>query len=263
MELNLKGRIVVVTGGATGIGLAAAQEFLREGCRVAICGRSPEKLDHAVAECRALGLDVFAQSVDVTDGAAFQRFADDVVARFGTVDVWLNNAGMSNNKGFLEFTEQEWDELMNLNLKAVFRGSQIAARIMIGHGHGGVIMNAASFQSVMPAAGAAPYGASKAGVVSLSQVLAAELAVHGIRVLSYIPGVIATPMAEQWMVETNQLQNIPSTRFGRPQDLANALVFLASERASYINGVHVDITGGKFCVQNPRYSFPVPGARDA
>jgi NAD(P)-dependent dehydrogenase (short-subunit alcohol dehydrogenase family) len=255
MDLQLKGKAVVVTGGATGIGLATAQEFLREGCQVAICGRSPDKLDKAVAECRALGFDVMARSVDVTDSAALQAFADEVVARFGTVDVWLNNAGMSNNKPFLDFSEQEWDELMNLNLKAVFRGCQIAARIMIAHRHGGVILNAASFQSVMPAAGAAPYGASKAGVVSLSQVIAAELASHGIRVLSYIPGVIATPMAEQWMIETHQLQNIPSTRFGRPQDLANAIVFLASERASYINGVHVDVTGGKFCVQNPRYSF--------
>ena len=111
------------------------------------------------------------------------------------------------------------------------------------------------FQALMPAAAAAPYGASKAGVVNLSRSLAGELAVHHIRVLSYIPGVICTPMADEWMNETDQIQNIPSSRYGRPEDLANALVFLASPRAEYINGVHVDITGGKFCVQNPRYSF--------
>ena len=89
----------------------------------------------------------------------------------------------------------------------------------------------------------------------MSRTLAGELAAYGIRVLSYIPGVICTPMADEWMNSTNQIQNIPSERYGRPEDLANALVFVASDRAGYINGVHIDVTGGKFCVQNPRFSY--------
>ena len=107
----------------------------------------------------------------------------------------------------------------------------------------------------MPAAAAVPYGTTKAAVVMFSRTFAAEMAPYNIRVLSYIPGVISTPMAIDWLNETDQIRNIPSYRYGQPEDLANALVFVSSDRASYINGVHIDVTGGKFCVQNPRYAF--------
>lgn len=254
-DLGLEGKSVVITGGATGIGFATALEFARQGAKVAICGRSQEKLDKARAEANKQGLDLYTESLDVCDAEKLYAFGDHVCEAFGTIDVWMNNAGIAITKPLLEFTDEEWDSVMNLNLKTVFHGCQYAARKMIEHNHGGVILNAGSFQALFPAAAAVPYGASKAAVVNLSRTLAGELASKHIRVVSYIPGVICTPMADEWMNATNQLQNIPSERYGRPEDLANALVFVASDRASYINGVHIDVTGGKFCVQNPRYSF--------
>lgn len=254
-ELGLEGKVVVITGGASGIGFATAVEFARQGAKVAICGRTVGKLMKAKEQMQEQGLDIYTEALDICDVEKFYAFGDHVCERLGRLDIWINNAGVSITKPFLEFTDEEWDTVMNINLKAVFHGCQYAARKMIEQGHGGVILNAASFQAVMPAAAAVPYGASKAAVVSLSRTLAGELAVHNIRVLSYIPGVISTPMADEWLNETNQIQNIPSDRYGRPEDLANALVFIASDRASYINGVHIDVTGGKFCVQNPRFSY--------
>lgn len=256
-ELGLEGKSVVITGGSTGIGFATALEFARQGARVAICGRSAEKLEKAMAEIRSQGLEVYGEALDVCDAEKFYAFGDHAAEKHGGIDVWINNAGVAITKPLLDFTDEEWDAVMDLNLKAVFHGCQYAARKMIAQGRGGVILNAGSFQSLMPAAAAVPYGASKAAVVSLSRTLAGELAVHNIRVVSYIPGVICTPMADEWMNKTNQLKNIPSQRYGRPEDLANALVFVASDKASYINGVHIDVTGGKFCVQNPRWSFEV------
>lgn len=254
-DLGLEKKSVVITGGATGIGFATALEFARQGAQVAICGRSEEKLRAAQKQAEEEGLNLYIESVDVCDAQRLYEFGDHVCQRFGTVDIWMNNAGVAITKPLLEFTDEEWDAVMNLNLKAVFHGCQYAAKKMIEHGHGGVILNAGSFQALMPAAAAVPYGASKAAVVNLSRTLAGELASKNIRVLSYIPGVICTPMADEWMNATNQIKNIPSSRYGRPEDLANALVFVSSDRASYINGVHIDVTGGKFCVQNPRFSF--------
>ena len=254
-DLGLEKKSVVITGGATGIGFATALEFARQGAQVAICGRSEDKLRAAREAAEQEGLELYTEALDVCDAEKLYRFGDHVCQRFGTVDIWMNNAGVAITKPLLEFTDEEWDAVMDLNLKAVFHGCQYAARKMIEHGHGGVILNAGSFQALMPAAAAVPYGASKAAVVNLSRTLAGELAGKNIRVLSYIPGVICTPMADEWMNATNQIQNIPSTRYGRPEDLANALVFVSSDRASYINGVHIDVTGGKFCVQNPRFSF--------
>ena len=254
-ELGLEGKVVVITGGSSGIGLATAMEFARQKAKVAICGRSLKKLEEAKAQAKEQGLDFYIEALDVCDKEKLFAFGDHVCQQYGRLDVWMNNAGIAITKPLLEFTDEEWDAVIGLNLTSVFHGCQYAARKMIEYGNGGLILNAGSFQSLMPAAAAAPYGASKAGVVNLSRSLAGELAAHHIRVLSYIPGVICTPMADDWMNETNQIQNIPSSRYGRPEDLANALVFLASQKAEYINGVHVDVTGGKFCVQNPRYSF--------
>ena len=236
-DLGLENKVVVITGGATGIGFATGLEFARQGAHVAICGRSEAKLAKA------------------REAFAAEGFGDHVIEKFGRLDVWMNNAGIAITKPLLEFTEEEWNRVLDLNLNAVFHGSQYAARKMIALGNGGVILNAGSFQALMPAAAAVPYGTTKAAVVMFSRTFAAEMAPYNIRVLSYIPGVISTPMAIDWLNETDQIRNIPSYRYGQPEDLANALVFVSSDRASYINGVHIDVTGGKFCVQNPRYAF--------
>lgn len=255
MNLNLNGKTVVITGGATGMGFETAALFGQEGCSLAICGRREAVLKEARKKLEASGYPVLCKTADVTDFSQVEAFADAVMERFGKIDIWINNAGMPVHKGMMEIGAEEWHQLIDTNLSSVFYGCKAAANRM--KGHGGVILNAGSFQSFFPAAGSGPYGAAKAGVCSLTRSFAGELASMGIRVLTYIPGVIETPMAkvDNWMVETKQQDNIPLPRLGTPSDIANALVFLASDRAEYINGVSIEITGGKFCVQNPRYSW--------
>lgn len=255
MKLNLDYKVVVITGGSQGIGFSAAKGFCQEGCRVAICARNPQILASAKEELLKENGTVFAKSLDVTDHDALSAFAEEVFQLWGTIDVWINNAGIPVHKQMLNISLEEWDKIIATNLTSVFFGCKIAANYM--KEHGGVILNAGSFQSIFPAAGSGPYGATKAGVCSLTRTFAAELACYNIRVLTYIPGVIETPMAnvDDWMTQTNQLNNIPLPRLGKPEDIANCLVFLASDAASYMNGVNIEITGGKFCVQNPRYSW--------
>ena len=255
MDLNLKGKVVVITGGATGIGKAAALEFLKEGCKVAVCGRRQAKLDEAAAEAKAAGVELMTESVDVTDVDSLQNFADHVLEKYGKIDIWMNNAGSNYIKSMVDYTTDEFKRMVDIILVSVFSGCQIAARAM--KGKGGVILNASSFASIMTAAGRAPYAACKAGVSSLSRSFAAELAKDNIRVLSYIPGMIVTDCSSASRNDNSSylLSNIPMRKFGIPEDLAKVLVFLASDCACYMNGTDVVIAGGKFCVQNPQYAY--------
>lgn len=256
MELGLEGKTVVVTGGATGIGAAIAESFAREGCRVAIGARRQEKLEEIQRRFEGRGWPVFTQPMDVTVEESVDSFASAVTRQWGRLDIWVNNAGQTCHHAMDQVTMEEWRQVIDTNLTGVFLGCKYAAREMRKTG-GGVIFNAGSFQSFFPAAGSGPYGAAKAGVCSLTRSFAAEYARDNIRVLTYIPGVIQTPMTEidNWAVSTNQLNNIPLNRLGTPEDLAEVIVFLASDRASYVNGVNIEITGGKFCVQNPKYAW--------
>ena len=260
MKLGLEGKVAAVTGGASGIGKAVARAFLDEGCRVAVCGRSQARLDAMQEQC---GTDaLYTQSVDVTDERALEAFARTVYERFGRLDVWVNNAGMSDPMPFEEADGAAFDRLVNVNFKAVFFGCQTAARYLRKTGPdkpqgGGVILNTSSFTSVIPTAGKALYGATKAAVNSLTECFAAELAADGIRVVSVIPGYIRTEMTEaniekngKWLVS-----NIAANRLGTPEDMAGAYVFLASDAAAYISGTSLKVAGGKLCVQNPRWSW--------
>ncbi|MGN0970597.1 MAG: SDR family NAD(P)-dependent oxidoreductase [Aristaeellaceae bacterium] len=260
MNLGLKGKTVIITGGSSGIGKAAALQFLAEGCSVAVCGRSRRRLEAMAEECK--GLPLMVRSVDVTDTAALDAFGREALEAFGRVDVWINNAGLSDPMPVEQTDEAAFDRMIAVNLKAVFFGSQTAARLMRVTGGaktqcGGVILNTTSFTSVIPTAGKALYGATKAAVSSLTRTLAAELAADGIRVVSVIPGYIRTEMTEQnisrngaWLVS-----NITANRLGTPEDMAGAYVFLASDAAGYITGTELEVAGGKLCVQNPMWSW--------
>lgn len=256
MELGLNQKVVVITGGATGIGKAAAWAFLREGCRVAICSRRLEVLEAARQEFLAQGYDVLVGSVDVCDHGALAAFAGQVADKLGGIDIWLNNAGANKIKPLMEFTPEEFESIVRVNLTSVFSGCQIAARHMMSRG-GGVILNAASFAALAPNAGRAPYSAAKAGVLSLTRTFAAELAPSNIRVLSYVPGMIETDIAAGSIDRYREslLRDIAMQRFGRPEDLAQVLVFAASPAAGYMTGTHIEISGGKRCVQNPWYGY--------
>ncbi len=257
MEMNLTGKVVVITGGGTGIGKAAALEFLKEGCHVAICGRRMEKLEQVKAEYAALGYELMIRSVDVTDYQAMADFADAVAQTYGRIDVWVNNAGSNQIKSLMDYDVEEFRGMTDKILVSVFSGCKIAAEHMSRQGGGGVILNASSFSAVIPNAGRAPYSACKAGVSSLTRTFAAELAKDQIRVVAYVPGMTATEISAKNIAMNGPrlMRDIPQQRFGAPEDCAKLMVFLASDNASYINGTQIEVAGAKLCVQNPLYSY--------
>jgi NAD(P)-dependent dehydrogenase (short-subunit alcohol dehydrogenase family) len=251
MDLGLRGKIVVITGGATGIGLSAALAFAAEGAKLAICGRREQKLRAAAQLLAARGYECVAAVADASDEPELQRFAMQVYEQYGRIDIWINNAGVATKSRLLDLRGDAFDEVMRVNLKSVFIGAKIAAYYM--KQSGGVILNASSFASVIPTAGNGAYAAAKAGVTSLTRTLAAELAPDGIRVNAYIPGMIITDMSKPRIEEagTELSAQIALNRLGQPDEVAPALLFLASDAARYITGTAVDISGGKFAVQNP------------
>jgi NAD(P)-dependent dehydrogenase (short-subunit alcohol dehydrogenase family) len=255
MELNLAGKVVVITGGATGIGYEAGFEFLREGCRVAMCGRTEAKLDEAAKRFAAEGYSVFTKAFDVSNIPALENFGQEVFDTFGKIDIWINNAGFNRISPLTELAMTDFRYIIDVNFTSVFMGCRIAYKYM--KDSGGVIMNAGAFSGMDPSAGRAVYSAVKAAVHSITQSFAAEFSPYNIRVLSYVPGMIETPMSEKSrsLYKDALLADIPMRRFGKPAEVAKILVFMASGAASYVNGTHITIAGGKRCVQNPGYAY--------
>lgn len=254
MELGLKNKVAVITGGASGIGLETAKAFLEEGCRVAICGRRAEKLQDAKEKLQSDNL--LCIQTDMTDFSQAEQLAKTVVEAWGTLDIWVNNAGAMWIRPLMEMSSQEFRQEIDLNLTTVFHGAKAAYPYMKQQGSG-VILNASSFAALNPNAGRATYSAAKAAVKNLSASMAAEFAPAGIRVLAYVPGMIATEISAESIEKYGDalLADIPCRRYGTPEDVARVLVFLASDAASYMNGCHVEISGGKRCVQNPQFSY--------
>ena len=256
MDLGLDGKVVLITGGATGIGKATALAFLKEGCRVAICGRRQEKIEETVQEFAEKGYQLFGVAADAAKLEDISDFSNRVVREYGKIDVWINNAGVYPQRAILDMTEDEWDETFRINVKSIFMGTKLAAHHMKGQGKG-VIINAASFASIIPSAGSSAYAATKAAVLSFTRTSAAELAPLNIRVVAFIPGMIKSEMTEGVIEKKRQFltEQIALNRLGEPEDIADPLVFLASDAARYITGNAVEISGGKFCVQNPMYAW--------
>lgn len=260
MELGLKGKVVAITGGTSGIGEEAAVGYAREGALVAVCGRSKAKIETVEKRFAELGYPLFTQSVDVTKNDELKGFADAVAAHYGRIDVWVNNAGTNIHRPFDELTEEEWYRVVDSNLKSVFFGSAFAAAHMKKSG-GGVIINTSSFTSIIPTAGKAIYSATKAGVNTLTATLAVELAADHIRVVGITPGYTVTPLTEK-NIEVNYeklVHDIGMNRLAYPKDMVGAFLFLASdEAAGYISGVTLPVAGAKLCTQNPMWSWDRP-----
>lgn len=251
MELDYTEKVVVVTGGSEGIGFAAARKFGGLGAKVAICARNPERLQQAAEALEQDGIEVFASPCDASDARMLFGFADSVEARFGQIDVWISNAGYMPRAFLKDMTEDFWDKVIDVNLKSVYLGGRIAYDKM--RERGGVLLHASSFASVIPSVGYSAYAAAKAGVSSLTRTFASELAPYGIRVLGYIPGFIDTPLNKETKARSLEkaVEPISLRRLGEASDVADALVFLASDLAAYMTGTCVEISGGKFATQNP------------
>lgn len=252
MAFDYSGKVVGITGaaGIAGIGFAVAKKFLESGARVFICDLNEEALKNAKEALKPFG-DAGIYRADVSNEADVKAMFDSAYKAYGKIDVFISNAGIYPQKLVCEMTGEQWDTVMNVNLKSVFLCAREAFNYM--KDKGGVIINAASYASLMASAGSGAYAASKAAVYSLTKTLAAELAPYKIRVNGFIPGVIATGMTKGVIDEKRDEleQAIALHRLGEPEDVANAVAFLASDEASYLTGTFIEISGGKLCVQNP------------
>jgi NAD(P)-dependent dehydrogenase (short-subunit alcohol dehydrogenase family) len=248
---GLAGKGVLVCGGSSGIGLAAARRFLEEGSRVFIAGLEPEEVAAAVAGLREHG-EAGGLACDVSQEAEVARLAAAAGAALGGVDVLANNAGTSRRAPFLEITAAEWDRIIAVNLRGMFLVAQAVTAQMARRGTGGVVVNMSSTNGIAGEEDYAHYNASKGGVLLLTKTMAVELGPLGIRVNALCPGYISTPLnaaisagLDPGFEEAYARDRIPLRRTGRPEEVAAAYAFLASDDASFINGAGLVIDGGQ------------------
>lgn len=243
----LDGKVAIVTGGTRGIGFTIVREFLENGAKVALAGSRPETVEKALAQLAEKGLsdNVMGIAPDLTDPAAVKASFDEVVARFGGLDVLCNNAGVSSRAPLLDYTLEEFEKVMGLNVTATFVCSQAAARIMVDQGRGGSIVNTSSMVGRYGQPSGCAYPTSKFAVNGLTLSLARELAKHHIRVNAVAPGVTHTDMVDALPASVIDplIASIPLGRMGEPADIANACLFLASDMASYVSGAVIPVDG--------------------
>lgn len=244
---RLEGKVAVVTGGGRGIGRGIAERLARAGADLVVAGRDRSALDGARRAIEALDRRCATIEADVRDPEAGRRIADRALAAYGRLDILINNAGINHRTPALDVTAAEWDEVMAINLKAVFFCSQAAARVMLGGG-GGAIVNLASTMSLVALPNRATYCASKGGVASLTKQLAIEWATRGIRVNAVAPTFVETDMTSEVLrhpeSRSQVLGRIPLGRVLEIDEVARAVHFLASPASSGITGVVLPVDGG-------------------
>lgn len=240
------GKIVIITGGTRGIGYATCQEFLKEGATVILCGSRKETVDKAVASLKAENSAWQVEGIypNLKSYDSVKAEFDRVAARYGRIDILINNAGVSASEPFTSYTEEMFDSVMDLNLKGVFNCSRAVVDGMKAQG-GGVILNTSSMVSKYGQSSGVAYPTSKFAVNGFTVSLARELGPFGIRVNAVAPGITDTDMlkAVPKQYVDPLIKSIPLRRVAQPIDIANAFVFLASEKASYITGVVLRVDG--------------------
>jgi 3-oxoacyl-[acyl-carrier protein] reductase len=243
--MRLKHKVCVVTGAAQGIGLATALKFAEEGAAVVVCDLKPEGVDAAVALVRARGAQVMGLALNVTDRDALDHMAAGVKERFGSIDVLVNNAGITKDARLQKMTLEQFDAVIDVNLRGVFHASQAVADVMVGQGSG-AILNASSVVGIYGNFGQTNYAASKFGVIGFTKTWSRELGPKGVRTNAVAPGFITTPMVAA--MPEKVLQDLGAKvalrRLGKPEEIANVYAFLASDEASYINGEVIEVSGG-------------------
>jgi NAD(P)-dependent dehydrogenase (short-subunit alcohol dehydrogenase family) len=245
--LNLSGRVAVVTGAASGIGAAIAEGFANAGAKVAVLDRDGEAATKAAARLAEAGARAVAFTCDVTDQNTVRSVAAEVRARLGTCDILVNNAGILRAGPLESVSIERWNEVLAVNLTGYLIAAQAFGPDMIKAGRGSIIHIASiAGTNTQPRSGA--YSASKAGVLQLSKQLAVEWGPHGVRSNAIQPGLIRTPLSaafyENKEFEEKRKALVPSRRIGEPDDIAQVALFLASDRAAYVNGAEILVDGG-------------------
>lgn len=241
----LKGKVAIITGGTRGIGRAVAATFAREGATITLCARDRILLEKIAAEFETSGTQVLAVRADVTQPSEVEEMVETCLTRYGQLDILVNNAGITRDNLLLRMKDDEWDAVLNANLKGVFHCTRAVLRGMIKQ-RGGRIINLTSVVGVMGNAGQSNYAAAKAGIIGLTKATAREVASRGITVNAVAPGFIETDMTHALDPELQERMRaqIPLGRFGKPEEVAELVAFLASDRSAYITGQIIHLNGG-------------------
>ena len=249
---KLEGKTAIVTGASRGIGAAIALKFAEEGARVVLTARTAEACAETEAACKAAGAETMVQAVNVSDSAAVDACVKAVIERFGRIDVLVNNAGITKDGLLMRMSDEDWDAVLDTNLKGTFAFVRAVSRPMMknrAEGNlpaGGAIVNITSVVGITGNAGQANYTASKGGVIALTKTVAKELGSRQVRCNAIAPGFVVSAMTDKLPEELKKqyAETIPLKRFGTGVDIANAAVFLASEDASYVTGQVLSVNGG-------------------
>lgn len=243
--MKLQDKVALITGAGRGIGAATALRFAREGATIVACDVHEDDVRQTVRDCQDAGATAIGLAADVTDRSGMDRAVGSILARFGRIDVLVNNAGITRDARFEKMTEAQFDAVIDVNLKGVFNAAQAVVTGMIERGRG-VILNASSVVGLHGNFGQTNYVAAKAGVIGFTRTWCRELGPKGIRVNAVAPGFIRTPMLDSVpdTVLTRMSDQVPLRRIGQPEEVANLYAFLASDEASYINGAVIEVTGG-------------------
>jgi glucose 1-dehydrogenase len=247
--MKLKGKVAIVTGGNSGIGLAVVLELAKQGANIVIdYVAHPEATDDLVKQIAALGDQAVGVKADVSKIADLKMLIDTAVAKFGRVDIMVNNAGIETRTSILDTTEEQYEKVLEINLKSAFFGTQLAAQQMIKQGGGGRIINITSVHEDWPMPGNTPYCLSKGGMRMLTRTAGVELAPHNILVVGVGPGAVATPINLGTMNNPALLKKlddaIPLGRMAQPSEIGNVVAFLASDAAGYIAATTIFADGG-------------------
>lgn len=243
---KLSDKVAIVTGASRGIGKIIAQIFANAGAHVVCVARSVDAIKDLATDINSSGGSATHIACDISDGDAFTNLINDTAKAHGKLDILINNAGVTRDTLLMRMNEEQWDTVLNINLKGAFHGMKAAIRPMMKN-RGGRIINITSIVGLTGNPGQANYSASKAGLIGMSQSVAKEVATRGITVNCIAPGWIGTDMTEELSDDVKEqfLSRIPVRRIGAPEDIAHAALFLASDEANYITGQTITVDGGR------------------